>query len=174
MHLVRFFLVKGSLFGLWMILMITSGCANRKVIEISFETNGGTPVEDIFAYSDASFLDVPTPSKMGHSFEGWFLDPDLMYPLNEKEFGKKSMTLYAKWTVNQYTVFFQSNGGSEVEPITAFFDDPIVAPENPVKANADFGGWYFDVDFKAPFTFYKMGSGNITLYARWIPNSHNL
>ncbi|GBG11113.1 hypothetical protein PAT3040_05898, partial [Paenibacillus agaridevorans] len=52
------------------------------------------------------------------------------------------MTLYAKWTINVYTVSFESNGGSAVEATTVEHGDTMEAPEVPTRTGYAFGGWY--------------------------------
>lgn len=66
-----------------------------------------------------------------------------------------------------YTITFDSNGGSKVSPITAMAGSPIYEPK-PTKTGYYFGGWYRDQDFKQKFTFTTMPSYNLTLYAKWI------
>jgi uncharacterized repeat protein (TIGR02543 family) len=79
--------------------------------------------------------------------------------------------LYAKWTVNQYTISFNSNGGSPVPPITQDYGTPVTAPADPVRTDYTFGGWYTDDGtFLNAYIFTTMPAENITLYARWTAN----
>lgn len=75
---------------------------------------------------------------------------------------------------SEYTITFDTNGGSEVPTLTVNADSVPVEPEAPSKAANIFVGWYRDNDtFAVPFTFGDDGdkvSGNITLYAQWIPD----
>ncbi len=64
----------------------------------------------------------------------------------------------------QYTVTFDSNGGSKVLPATVYEHSTVTAPENPTRTGYTFGGWYKDdvvFDFSTPIT------ENITLTAQW-------
>lgn len=66
-----------------------------------------------------------------------------------------------------YTLSFESNGGTEVSPITFDEKTSVAAPPNPTKTGAEFLGWYSDEDLTAPFTFDKLPSGDSKLFAKW-------
>ena len=51
-------------------------------------------------------------------------------------------TLYAKWTINNYTVTFNSQGGNTVNNENADYNSTIIAPTAPIKTGYTFGGWY--------------------------------
>lgn len=70
-----------------------------------------------------------------------------------------------------YTVTFDSQGGTEVEPkVLKVLDGSLIsAPEDPSKTNYDFGGWYQDEDCTTPWNFSENTvTEDITLYAKWI------
>ena len=72
--------------------------------------------------------------------------------------------------VTQYTITFDSNGGSDVSAITQAYNSLVTAPTPPTKEGYTFIDWYKDNDLTEPFTFSKMPRENITLYAKWDPN----
>jgi len=101
------------------------------------------------------------PEKEGHTFEGWYKDG--------KEFNfetqiTEDITLRAKWKINKYTVKFDSNGGTEVEPQTVEFNKTANKPENPTKEGYTFLGWYKDGN---EFSFDNPITETITLTAKW-------
>ena len=51
------------------------------------------------------------------------------------------MTCTAQWKINQYTITFNSNGGSTVDPITQDYDTDVTAPADPTREGYDFAGW---------------------------------
>ena len=53
-----------------------------------------------------------------------------------------TLTLYAQWTINNYTVAFDSQGGSAVAGVNANYGTTIAAPANPTWTGHNFGGWY--------------------------------
>ena len=70
------------------------------------------------------------------------------------------MTITAQWEINQYTITFDTNGGSEIAPITQDYGTEITAPDNPTRKGYTFRGW----DKEIPET---MPAENITITARW-------
>ncbi|MEG1663581.1 MAG: InlB B-repeat-containing protein, partial [Clostridia bacterium] len=119
-------------------------------------------------------IKLPTdPTKTGYSFAGWFVDNNTFQIPFDLEYikanpTKTSITVYAKWTINQYTLTFNSNGGSDVAPITQDYNTLVVKPTNPTKTGNVFGGWYKDSNFATPFNFATdMLTQDTTLYAKW-------
>ena len=51
------------------------------------------------------------------------------------------MTITALWTINQYTITFDTDGGSTIDPITQNYNTAIVAPADPTKTGYRFAGW---------------------------------
>ena len=79
---------------------------------------------------------------------------DAVYTKNE------ALTLYPVWNTNQYTITFDTNGGSEIAPITQDYGTQITSPADPTREGYTFIGW----DREIPTT---MPAENITLKARW-------
>ena len=69
--------------------------------------------------------------------------------------------------VLEYTVTFNSNGGSEVATQTVKNGKTVSNPENPTKTGFLFDGWYSDSELKNLFDFATPITGNIALYAKW-------
>ena len=127
--------------------------------------NGGGDIVTTVRYGAA--VTAPSdPTKTGYTFDGW----DTEIP---KTMPAEDVTITAKWTVNQYTITFESNGGSEISPITQDYGTIVTAPEKPAKAGYGFGGWYEDETLSStPFVFTEdttITDRNITLYAKWNP-----
>lgn len=157
------------------LLLVLAGCSTKQeYIRITFNTVGGRPVDDIVMVKGSKAIGLPVPTKVGHTFAGWYLDNQYKVRFDESKVGTESVNLFAKWTINTYTLSFNSNGGSEVAPIVALFDSFIVEPAPPVKYGANFGGWFIDVNFIFEFTYWRMPSSSVTLHAKWIPNTHDI
>ena len=96
------------------------------------------------------------------------------YNLTPEELALKLQTVAYKscgGTAEEQTfaVSFNSNGGSEVEPITAALGATLNAPSAPTRAGYTFCGWYADKALTKQIEFYldTMALGGMTLYARW-------
>lgn len=112
-----------------------------------------------------------TPEREGYTFAGWFTNdmstptatavpmPDTM-PAHD-------LTVFAQWTINQYTITFQTGDGSPVDPITQDFGTPVTAPEDPVREGFTFQGW-------EPSIPETMPAENIVCEAQWTINYHNV
>lgn len=73
---------------------------------------------------------------------------------------------------NEYTVTFDSKGGSAVKPVKANAGEAITAPTAPTKDGFAFAGWYESADggvtlSDTEFVFAYMPARSFTLYAKW-------
>lgn len=126
---------------------------------VTFQSEGGSKVaSQIRANTPAAQPDNPT--KEGHIFIGWYSGEEKW---NFADAVATDLTLTAKWQLNQYTITFDTAGGSEVAPITQDYGTTITAPANPAKTGYTFAGW----DKTIPST---MPAGDMTITARWTEN----
>lgn len=130
---------------------------------ITFVTDGGTAVAPITQDYGTAVTAPSAPTKVGYTFAGWDKDIPETIPAED-------MTITAKWTVNQYTITFNTDGGSDVAPITQDYGTAVAAPAAPTKDGYTFAGWYKD---GVAYTFTTMPAEDITLTAKWSTDSHN-
>ena len=71
----------------------------------------------------------------------------------------------------EFTITFDTQGGSEVKPITIAEGATITLPNNPTKEGYVFAGWYLSNVFIEEFNITKTITGDITLYAKWIEDN---
>ena len=117
--------------------------------DIIINQNYGTPVT------------VPDdPTREGYTFIGW----DIPFPA---KMPAKITTITAQWTINQYTITFDTAGGNEIAPITQDYGTPITAPANPTREGYTFMGW----DKEIPAT---MPADNVTITAQWEINRYTI
>ena len=93
------------------------------------------------------------PTREGYTFTGWDRDIPAIMPA-------ENVTVTAKWLVNQYTITFDTAGGSAVASITQDYGTAITAPANPTREGYTFIGW----DKAIPST---MPAEDLTITAKW-------
>ena len=126
---------------------------NTNKYTITFDTNGGSEIAPITQDYGTEITAPDNPTRKGYTFKGWDKEiPEAMPAEN--------MTVKAQWEINQYTIAFDTNGGSEIAPITQDYGTEITAPDNPTRKGYTFKGW----DKEIPET---MPAENITITARW-------
>ena len=126
-------------------------------------TNGsGNAVTDIKFYNDALTLRGALFTRTGYTQVGWATvdGGEKVYAFGGGYTTNAALTLYPVWNTNKYTITFDSNGGSEIAPITQDYGTAITAPADPTREGYTFMGW----DTEIPTT---MPAENITLKARW-------
>lgn len=69
--------------------------------------------------------------------------------------------------IANYTVKFDSNGGSDIELQNVRAGEKVIIPENPIRSGYIFAGWYIDEKLTEKFNFETAINNNITLYAKW-------
>ena len=126
---------------------------NTNKYTITFDTNGGSEIAPITQDYGTEITVPDNPTRKGYTFKGWDKEiPETMPAEN--------ITVKAQWEINQYTIAFDTNGGSEIAPITQDYGTEITAPDNPTRKGYTFKGW----DKEIPET---MPAENITITARW-------
>ncbi len=121
--------------------------------KITFDTDGGSEIDSIEQDYDTAITAPDAPTKEGYTFIGW----DTTIP---KKMPAKDMTVKALWQINRYKITFDTDGGSEIDPIEQDYGTEITAPDNPTKEGYAFIGW----DTTVP---KKMPAKDMTVKARW-------
>ncbi|MBU1093219.1 MAG: InlB B-repeat-containing protein [Firmicutes bacterium] len=100
------------------------------------------------------------------AFDGYdFVEWDISIP---SSMPAHKVTITAQYIINEYTITFESMGGSFVDSITQVFNSAIEKPENPTNDDGSFFvGWFTDQAYTEPFIFDLMPSSDIILYAKW-------
>ncbi|MEH7609773.1 InlB B-repeat-containing protein [Gottfriedia acidiceleris] len=81
--------------------------------------------------------------------------------------------MYAKWSINSYSIHFNSNGGSQIADKTANYNSKITLPK-PTRTGYTFVGWYKDSALKTSAGSSVTLTSNITLYAKWNINKYTV
>ena len=120
---------------------------------LTFDTNGGSTIAPITQDYGTAITAPADPTKTGYTFAGWT-------PAIPTTMPAENMTIKAQWTVNQYTLTFDTNGGSAIAPITQDYGTAITAPADPTKTGYTFAGW-------TPAIPATMPAENMTIKAQW-------
>jgi uncharacterized repeat protein (TIGR02543 family) len=127
---------------------------------ITFNSAGGTAVDSITTDYGAELTAPTYPTKDGYTFAGW--NPEFPYTM---PIGGAILT--AQWTANQYTITFNSSGGTPVDSIIADYGARLIAPANPKKDGYAFASW-------APEFPETMPQGGARLTAQYKPNTYTV
>ena len=122
--------------------------------------NGETEVAKLTQDYGTTVIAPEDPTKEGYSFKGWA-------PALPATMPAENLTVEATWEINQYTITFDTDGGSEIAPITQDYGTAVTAPANPTKEGYTFKGW----DTEIPAT---MPAKNLTIKATWETNEYTI
>ncbi|MDC0558796.1 ABC transporter substrate-binding protein [Candidatus Izimaplasma bacterium] len=164
---------KIYLFVLVLLVFGLSACVTTEYAVV-FESNGGSAIEEMVVEDGSSFLAHTTPTKEGHVFTGWYSDSLLnnYYDFTTAVVG--DLNLYAKWELEEYTVTFESNGGSEINDSVFLFETLITEPDEPVYEGYIFTGWASSDDITSLFDFSVEQTEDVTLHAVWTPKQYSV
>lgn len=127
--------------------------------------NGQQDVE--YDYKYGTNINIINPERTGYTFTGWNEDVAGTMP-------DRDVTYTASWKINQYTISFNTDGGSEIASITQNYNTEVSFNEIPVKKGYTFTGWSgTGIDGTAMDPVITTGStGNRIYTANWKENSY--
>ena len=122
----------------------------------------GEPMTESKRHNVALTLRGALFTRTGYTQVGWATvdGGEKVYGLDAVYTQNEALALYPVWNTNQYTITFDTNGGSEIAPITQDYGTNITSPADPTREGYTFKGW----DMEIPTT---MPAENITLKAKW-------
>ena len=145
-------------------LTITSAIYN-----LTYDLDGGTvaAANPATYTSESAAITLNNPTRTGYTFKGWSGteltgDDNTAVTIAAGSAGDRSYT--AHWTLNQYTITFDTDGGSPVAPITQGYGTAVSAPADPVKDGYTFAGWDKAIPAVMPL-------GGMTVKALWTPTA---
>ena len=134
---------------------------------ITYVLNGGENGLNPDVYTVESAFDFAEATKTGYTFVAWYTLPDFTSaPVSSIVAGTfGNMTLYANYSINSYTISFDSAGGSAVAPVTQEYDTAVSAPPAPTRNGYGFNGWLTDEG--EAFVFDRIPAYDVALTADW-------
>ncbi|MDO9628469.1 MAG: InlB B-repeat-containing protein, partial [Acholeplasmataceae bacterium] len=138
---------------------------------VTFEVNGGSAIASMPSVMSGTTITAPTaPTRENYTFDGWYKEVGLTTPwVFATDTVTANTTLYAKWSAITYTVTFEVDGGTVVDPLTNVMQGAtITAPTAPTKDGYTFEGWYKEVGLTNLWNFtVDTVMAATTLYAKW-------
>ena len=163
-----------------MVVAFSSTAYAATTVTVKFIANGGTvsTTSKRVTYGK-TYGTLPTPTRVGHSFAGWYTASSGGTKVTASTKVSKTAThsLYAHWNANTYTITFNGNG-STVSPSSkrVVFGNTYGTLPSPTKYGYNFAGWYTassgGTRVYASTTMNK--ASNHTLYAQWTPITRTL
>ena len=122
----------------------------------------GSAVTDMKPHNNILTLRGALFTRAGYTQVGWSTvdGGEKVYGFEDIYTKNEALTLYPVWNTNKYTITFDTNGGSEIAPITQDYGTEITAPDNPTRKGYTFKGWDKEIPKAMP-------AENITITARW-------
>lgn len=153
------------------------------VYNVTLNTNGGVLAnesDNITNYTQGTVVTLPTPTKVGYKFEGWYENKDFtgnkVTMITADSEGDK--VYYAKWIAETYAISYELNDGiiADGENVTSYTYGVGATLPTPTKAHYKFGGWYEKSDFSGESvkTIRTNEIGAKTYYAKWIADTYKV
>lgn len=156
------------------VIDINSGETVDSTYTLLFNANGGTvsvPSKEI-VYG-VVYGELPTPTKDGNTFLGWYTELNGGSRVTEQTVCEKTedVTIYARWSANSYKLTFNSNGGSvSTQSKNVTYGSKYGTLPEATKSNSIFNGWYTQASGGTRVTedtIYTI-AGDSVVYAQWI------
>ena len=153
-----------------------------KTYDIEYELNGGingvgNPVEYTYGTGVESFADA---SKIGYTFGGWYSDVAFTTPVTSISATTTDVVkLYAKFTVNEYTITYHLDGGTNGagNPGSYIYGTGVNGLSDASKTGHTFEGWYSDAAYTDANRVTSISAtqvGDIDLYAKFTADTYNI
>lgn len=113
-------------------------------------------------------------TKTGFTFSGWYYDAEFTEAYDPEDVLLGVTTIYAKWTINTYTISFDTQGGNAIDDTTQTFDETLALPENPTRLGYTFIGWSLDAQHEQPLAYTTVPAMDLVLFAHWQINTYTI
>ena len=144
---------------------------NGQTYTITFETNGGGFVAD-YSYTTGTQFRLPfPPSKFGSTFDGWFYDIELTQSFDRENPNiTGNTTLYAKWILAAYTIYFDTRTDEVIENLVVPYGTTVILPSASSRSVGDksyeFSNW-INSSTGLPVNNSVKPTENLYLYAQY-------
>ena len=159
---------------------------NKTRGKLYYDTQGGVYIQEKTTTWSTPALPSKSTGKSGEIFEGWYTQPNgggtkitedtKWYHLVNYDDTATSATIYANWIPLEFTIVYDSDGGSAVPDRSVGWNTTGLNSTTPTKNGYTFDGWYIGSrkiedntrvgDFAATDTNHQ----TFTFTAHWIEN----
>lgn len=154
----------------------------RGIFTVSYDANGGenAPEAQTKAMGESIEISATIPTRTGYAFKGWSstIDGVVEYRVGDTYTADSTVTLYAVWEANVYTISYDANGGENTPQSQrkTYGMDIALSTTLPTKEGHTFQGWATSADGSVVYQDGDICSVNqdLTLYAVWQINTYTI
>ena len=178
-----------TLYAIWKANTYSIAYESNKPLKASNNAVGNMSNSKV-TYDTDSTLPNNTYSITGWTFAGWSINNDGNIDFKDNATIKNhltstdgdTVTLYAIWKENTYSISFDTNGGSFMDSIQVKYDNNISTINIPTRKGYNFLGFFTVKNGKGTKYYNEDGTSTITyrttndinLYAYWTPIHYNI
>ncbi|MDR0853967.1 MAG: InlB B-repeat-containing protein [Clostridiales Family XIII bacterium] len=141
---------------------------------VTFDANGGSPVSSKAVNSGVSIGTLPTTTRTGYAFDGWYTESVGGTKISEETTVTANTTYYAHWIANQFLVKFDSLGGSAIENWTVNFGDALGVLPVSTRSGYTLDGWYTSAIGGTKISENTKITAKATFYAHWSEKENSI
>ena len=150
--------------------------ASGFTVQFNVQGHGTAPANQTVS-SGGKVTEPTAPTATGYTFGGWYKEAGCTNAWNfSTDTVSEATTLYAKWTINSYTVQFNVQGhGTAPSNQTIQHGGKVTQPSAPTATGYTFGGWYKEAACTNSWNFSSdTVTAATTIYAKWTADKYNI
>jgi uncharacterized repeat protein (TIGR02543 family) len=145
--------------------------SQTQALTVTLDANGGeVSSTSISVVSGEQYGTLPTPTRIGYAFEGWFTDLEGGTEItpSTQVTSKVAHNLYAHWTEKSVKVSFDAKGGEiDTEYVNRAYGSNYGWLPTPTRNGYDFDGWFTQDGAEIISSTMIVTASEHTLYAHW-------
>ena len=126
--------------------------------------NGGNYPSVTLEREVLNTLELPEPTKEGYTFDGWYVDSELINEFDLSKAVEGNNELFAKWKINTYEIAIHNNG--EITNYNFNYGEELNLPENRNYEHS-FVGYFTDEECNNKLAVSNMPAHDMNLYVKY-------
>jgi uncharacterized repeat protein (TIGR02543 family) len=143
--------------------------ANSYLVTYNADGGGVSPTSQSYTFG-GSALTLPTPSRAGHFFQGWYTASNGGTLITSPYAPSSAITLYAQWSTDTYVLQFDADGGTVTPDTLGLSYGAAATLPTPTFTGYTFKGWYSAGNGGEPISSPLVVTGSMTIFAQWTPD----